>query len=119
VYIFLGSSESLRATLRFPTTKAKAAQLSLFVPGLPYLQHILGVVIDLKTDKLTQAVIIINMAQRIFNQEEGAEFDYRMQTDYFLIVLVSGALVVFYFVITAILRSADNTEVLAKMNKVK
>ena len=59
------------------------------------------------------------MPQKIVNQNLEEDFDGKMQTDYFLFVLVAGALVVFYFVITYILRSADNTEALKKLNKVK
>ena len=57
------------------------------------------------------------MPQKILNQD--ADFGGKMQTDYFLLMAVAGAMVIFFAVVTYILRSADNTETLRKMNKAK
>ena len=57
------------------------------------------------------------MPQKIINQHE--DFSGKLQTDYFLFVCVAGALVVFFFVVSYILKSADNTEALKKLNKAK
>lgn len=58
-----------------------------------------------------------NMPQKIINQE--GNFEGKMQTDYFLLMLVCGAMVVFFGVVAYVLKSADNTETLRKMNKNK
>ena len=57
------------------------------------------------------------MPQKIINQEE--DFSGKLQTDYFLVVCVSVALVAFFMVVSYILKSADNTEALKKLNKAK
>jgi hypothetical protein len=57
------------------------------------------------------------MAGKIIDQEE--DISNMLNADYFLIVVVSIALVTFYMVITWVLKSADNTEALKKLNKVK
>lgn len=60
---------------------------------------------------------IDKMPQKIINQNE--DFGGKLQSDYFLFVVVAGVMVVFFFVVSYILRSADNTEALKKLNKVK
>lgn len=57
------------------------------------------------------------MPQKIINQHE--DFSGKLQTDYFLFVCVAVALVVFFFVVSYILKTADNTEALKKLNKAK
>lgn len=57
------------------------------------------------------------MPQKIINQNE--DFSGKLQTDYFLFVLVAGVMVVFFLVVSYILKSADNTEALKKLNKAK
>jgi hypothetical protein len=57
------------------------------------------------------------MPQKIINQEEDMEG--KLQTDYFLVMLVLGALGVFFAVVVYIIKSSDNTETLKKMNKQK
>jgi hypothetical protein len=57
------------------------------------------------------------MPQKIIDQ--NADFSGKMQTDYFLLMLVAGAMVIFFAVVSYILKSADNTETLRKMNKAK
>jgi hypothetical protein len=57
------------------------------------------------------------MPQKIINQEE--DMVGKLQTDYFLVMLVLGALGVFFAVVVYIIKSSDNTETLKKMNKQK
>lgn len=57
------------------------------------------------------------MPQKIINQD--GDYTGHMQADYFLFVAVAVALVAFFFVVSYILRSADNTEALRKLNKAK
>jgi hypothetical protein len=57
------------------------------------------------------------MPQKIINQEE--DMMGKLQTDYFLVMLVLGALGVFFAVVVYIIKSSDNTETLKKMNKQK
>lgn len=57
------------------------------------------------------------MPQKIINQ--GGDFEGKMQTDYFLLMVVAGAMVVFFLLVSYILKSADNTEALKKLNKAK
>lgn len=58
------------------------------------------------------------MPQKIINQQ-GEDFAGQLQTDYFLLMIVAGAMVVFFMVVAYILKSSDNSETLRKMNKSK